>query len=578
MTPSPRRLGIALPLVLAAAAACDGARDGAPAERAAPPAAALAEQAAAAERGISADTLLADIRVLASDAFLGRAVGTAGEDSAVAYIGRRFREIGLAAGADSGRSYFQRVPLVGTTSRVDARAAVGGAATTLRHLEDVVAWSQRPDTLVRVDGAELVFVGYGVVAPELEWDDFKGVDVRGKTVVMLIGDPPVPDPRDSTRLDTAAFRGPAMTYYGRWTYKYDVAAERGAAAVLLVHQTGPAGYPWGVVQSNDRERFDVAGSTPHAPVEGWLHLDAARRLFAAGGHDFAALERLARTPEFRPVALGGGASFTVRNAVRRIESRNVVARLEGSDPAVRDEAVLFSAHWDGYGVGRPIGGDSIYNGALDDASGVAWLISTARAYKALPTAPRRSLLFVAFTGEEQGLLGARHYARQPVVPLARTLANVNMDTMNPWGRTRALVSLGYGQTTLEDLLAREAARDGRTVRPDPEPEKGYFYRADHLELARGGVPAVSFLFPGVDYAGKPEGYEARVRGAYIANDYHKPTDEVKADWDMAGVVDDTRLTFRVGLDVANGREWPTWKPGTEFLARREASLREAAAR
>jgi Zn-dependent M28 family amino/carboxypeptidase len=579
VTSPSRRFGTVLLLAFAAAAGCDGAPEKARDGQGAPRAAALAEQAAAAERGIAADTLLADIRALASDAFLGRAVGTAGEDSAVAYIGRRFRELGLAPGADSGRSYFQRVPLVGTTSRVEARVAVGGAApTTLRHLEDVVAWSQRPDTLVRVDGAELLFVGYGVVAPELGWDDFKGVDVRGKTVVMLVGDPPVPDPRDSTRLDTAAFRGAAMTYYGRWTYKYDAAAERGAAAVLLVHQTGPAGYPWGVVQSNDRERFDVAGAAPHAPVEGWLHLDAARRLFAAGGHDFAALERLARTREFRPVALGGTASFAARNAVRRIESRNVVARLDGSDPAVRDEAVLFSAHWDGYGVGRPIGGDSIYNGALDDASGVAWLISTARAYRALPTAPRRSLLFVAFTGEEQGLLGARHYARQPVVPLARTLANVNMDAMNPWGRTRSLVSLGYGQTTLEDVLAREAARDGRTVRPDPEPEKGYFYRADHLELARGGVPAVSFLFPGVDYADKPAGYEARVRGAYIANDYHKPTDEVKPDWDMAGVVDDTRLTFRVGLEVANGREWPTWKPGTEFLARREASLREAAAR
>jgi Zn-dependent M28 family amino/carboxypeptidase len=265
----------------------------------------------------------------------------------------------------------------------------------------------------------------------------------------------------------------------------------------------------------------------------------------------------------------------VHNAVRRIESRNVVARLEGSDPAARDEAVLFSAHWDGFGIGRPIAGDSIYNGALDDASGVAWLLSTARAFKSLPTAPRRTLVFVAFTAEEQGLLGARYYAQHPVVPLARTLANINMDAMNPWGRTRSLVSLGYGQTTLEDLLAREAAKDGRAVKPDPEPEKGYFYRADHLELARGGVPALSFLFPGVDYADQPADYGARVRGAYIADDYHKPTDEVKPDWDMAGMVDDTRLTFRVGLDVANGREWPAWKPGTEFRALREASLRGA---
>ena len=523
-------------------------------------------------RTIVAESILHDIRVLSSDAFEGRAVGTRGEDSAVTYIARRFRELGLRPGTADG-SYLQRVPLVGTTSQVESRITIGSLTNELRQLEDVVVWSQRPDTLVTVRDAELVFVGYGVVAPELGWDDFKDVDVRGKAVVMLIGDPPVPHPRDSTRLDPASFRGSAMTYYGRWTYKYEMAAERGAVAVLLVHQTGPAGYPWTVVQGNVRERFEVDGGRAHAPIEGWMQLEVARRLFAAGGHDFAALERAARTREFRPLPLGGTASFAARNTVRRIDSRNVVARLEGSDPAVRPEVVLFSAHWDGYGIGRPIAGDSIYNGALDDASGLAWLIATARAFTALPRAPRRSLLFIAFTAEEQGLLGARWYAHSPVVPLARTVANINMDAMNPWGRTRSIVSLGFGQTTLEDMLAREARRDGRVVKPDPEPEKGYFYRADHLELARGGVPALSFLFPGTDYVGKPAGYEARVRGAYIADDYHKPSDEVKPDWDMAGIVDDTRLTFRVGLEVANAAGWPIWKPGTEFRAAREASLR-----
>jgi Zn-dependent M28 family amino/carboxypeptidase len=308
-------------------------------------------------------------------------------------------------------------------------------------------------------------------------------------------------------------------------------------------------------------------------VEGWIQLEAARRLFAAGGHDFAAAERGARTREFRPLALGGTATFRVRNAVRRINSRNVVGRLPGSDPAVADEAVLFSAHWDSFGVGRAIDGDSIYNGALDDASGVAWLISTAQAYRSLRRAPRRTLVFVAFTAEEQGLLGARYYAQNPVVPLNRTLADINMDAMNPWGRTRSIVSLGHGQSSLETLLAAEAARDGRRVVPDPEPEKGYFYRADHLELARGGVPALSFLFPGTDYRDRPADYGERVRGAYIRDDYHKPSDEVKPDWDMAGIVEDTRLTFRVGLAVANGSEWPTWSAGSEFRAKREESLR-----
>jgi Zn-dependent M28 family amino/carboxypeptidase len=529
--------------------------------------------AARAARTITADGLRRDIRALAADGFEGRAPGTRGEDSAVAYIAGRFREIGLAPGNPDG-SWFQRVPLVGTTSRVEASATVGGTAMPLRQLEDVVAWSMRPDTQVAVTASELVFVGYGVVAPEYGWDDYKGVDVRGKTIVMLVGDPPVPDPRDGTRLDPATFRGAAMTYYGRWTYKYEIAAEKGAAAAIIVHQTGPAGYGWSVVAANAHERFEVAGAPAHVPVEGWMQLDVARRLFAAGGRDFDALERAARTRGFRPAALGGTATFDVRNAVRRVESRNVVARLDGSDPEVATQYVLYTAHWDGYGVGRPIGGDSIYNGALDDASGVAWVLANARAYRALPRAPRRTILFMAVTAEEQGLLGSRWYGQHPLYPLERTLADINMDIMNPWGRTRSVVSLGYGQSTLEELLAREAAADGRVVKPDPEPEKGYFYRADHFELARHGVPALSFLFPGGDdYVGKPADYGRRMRAAYVADDYHKPTDEPKPDWDLAGALDDTRLLFRVGLDVANGSEWPAWKPGSEFRARRESALK-----
>jgi Zn-dependent M28 family amino/carboxypeptidase len=558
--------GPAAALLLLASVGCAGqAGAGAPAS---PSGEAMEAAASGGGAAITGEGLLRDIRELASDRFQGRAVATPGEDSTVAYIARRFREMGLAPGMPDG-SYLQRVPLIGTTSRVEAAVRAGGTALPWRQLEEMVTWSHRPDSLVVVEPSDIVFVGYGVVAPELGWDDFKGVDVRGKTVVMLIGDPPVPDPRDTTRLDPAVFRGPAMTYYGRWTYKYDVAAERGAAAVLLVHQTGPAGYPWSVVQSNVRERFEVEGGPRHAPVEGWIQLETARALFAAGGHDFAALERAARTREFRPVSLGGTAGFRVHNAVRRVQSRNVVARIDGSDPAVRGEAVLFTSHWDSFGIGRPIGGDSIYNGALDDASGVAWMLSLAGAYRSMSPAPRRTLVFVAFTAEEQGLLGARWYAAHPVIPLNKTLADINMDAMNPWGRTRSIVSLGYGQTSLEDMLVRHAAAQSRTVVPDPEPEKGYFYRADHLELARGGVPALSFLFPGTDYVNPDAGYGERVRGAYIRDDYHKPSDEVKPDWDMTGIVDDTRLLFGVGLEVANGGEWPVWKPGSEFRARRE---------
>ena len=520
---------------------------------------------------ITAPPILADIKVLASDAFEGRAPGTRGEDSSVAFLQREFRRIGLAPGNPNG-SYIQPVPLVGTTSVIDTRITIGGKTTTPRPLEDIVAWSLRADTLVTVAPSDIVFVGYGVVAPEYQWDDFKGVDVRGKVVVMLVGDPPVPDARDSTRLDSTMFRGTAMTYYGRWTYKYETAAAHGAAAVLLVHQTGPAGYPWTTVQSNAREKLEIADGPAHSAVEGWIHLDFTKRLFADAGLDFAALERAARTRAFRPVALRGTAAITVHNTVRRMASRNVVARLDGSDPVLRNEYVVMSAHWDGYGIGRAINGDSIYNGALDDATGVAWLLAQARAFKALPVAPRRTIIFLAVTAEESGLLGSRWYGAHPLYPLTKTLANINMDAMNAYGRTKAIVSLGVGQSSLEDILSREAAKDARVVKPDPESEKGYFYRADHFEFARQGVPAMSFLFPGTDYRDKPAGYEQRVRGDYIARDYHKPSDDVKADWDLAGIVDDTRLTFRVACEVANGSTWPTWNAGSEFRARRLEAL------
>jgi Zn-dependent M28 family amino/carboxypeptidase len=522
-----------------------------------------------AESTITAAAILRDIGTLASDRFEGRAPGTRGEDSAVSYIEGEFRRIGLAPGNPDG-TYIQRVPLVGTTSTVEARTTFGGRTQPLEPLSDIVAWSLRPDSVVVVPPSEMVFVGYGVVAPEYRWDDFKGLDVRGKVVVMLVGDPPIPDPRDSTQLADSVFRGRAMTYYGRWTYKFEQGAKRGAAAVLLVHQTGPAGYGWSVVQSNAHEKFEVAGGPPHVPVEGWIQLDVARRLFAAGGKDFATLERAARTRAFQPVSLGGTASFTVRNAVRTIQSRNVVARLDGSDRKLRKEYVVLSAHWDAYGIGRPINGDSIYNGALDDASGVAWLLAEARAFKALSPAPRRSLIFLAVTAEEQGLLGSRWYGQHPLYPLSRTVADINMDAMNPWGRTKAIVSLGFGQSSLEALLAQEAAKDERVVLADPESEKGYFYRADHFEFARRGIPALSFLFPGTDYLGKPTDYGARRKGEYIARDYHKPSDDVKSDWDLGGIVDDTRLLFRVGLDVANGERWPVWATGSEFRTARRS--------
>jgi Zn-dependent M28 family amino/carboxypeptidase len=400
------------------------------------------------------------------------------------------------------------------------------------------------------------------------------VDVRGKTIIMLVNDPPVPDPAGTGGLDTSMFRGAAMTYYGRWTYKYEIAAEKGAAAALIVHETGPAGYPWEVVQGSfGAERMDIRSGqgSGTVPVEGWITEAKARELIAAAGGDFDTLKQAAMDREFRPVPLTATAAFRIDNSIREVRSQNVVARLTGSDPALRDEWIVYAAHWDHLGRDTTRAGDQIFNGAVDNATGTAGLLELAKAFRALPEPPARSVLFLAVTAEEKGLLGARHYAADPLYPLEKTLANINMDGLNTWGRTRDIVVIGLGNSTLDDILAEAAAAEGRTLAPDPEPEKGFFYRSDHFEFAKKGVPAL-YTDSGVEFIGKPEGYGAQKRDEYTANDYHKPSDEVKPDWDLSGAVDDLRLMFRVGLRVATDTAWPVWKAGTEFRAVREAML------
>ncbi len=530
----------------------------------------------AALAGVSGEEILSHIKVLASDEFEGRAPGSRGEELTVSYITDQFRKMGLKPGNPDG-TYVQSVPLVGQTATPSAHFDVGGKRIELKSPDDYVAVTRRVVPEINVNDSDVVFVGYGVTAPEYNWDDFKGVDVRGKTVLMLINDPPVPDPSDPPKLDAKTFKGEAMTYYGRWTYKYEKAAEKGAAACVIVHETGPAGYPYTTVASGRvGETFDIEAADRHmgrAAVESWITLDKAKELFAAAGHDFDRLKAAAARRDFRPVALDAKASFRLAVKSRRVLSRNVVARLEGSDPRRKNEYVVYSAHWDAFGRDPKQAGDQIRNGALDNGSGVAEMLEIARAFTRLPKAPRRSVLFLAVTAEESGLLGAKFYAENPLYPLERTLADINMDMMNLWGRTRSVVSIGYGNTTLEDLLAEVAAAQGKTVRPDPEPEKGFFYRSDHLEFMKRGVPALTFLHSGADYVGKPADYGPRKRREYTERDYHKPSDEVKADWDMAGAVDDVRLLFQVGLRVAEGERYPEWKPGTEFKARREEMLK-----
>jgi len=524
---------------------------------------------------ISAADLLAWTKTLSSDEFEGRAPGTPGEDRTVAWLTEQFKALGLAPGNPDG-TYVQKVPLAGMTSKSSATLAIGSRRMTLTPLDDFVAVSRRFTESVDVKDSEMVFAGYGVVAPEYGWDDYKSVDVKGKTIVMLVNDPAVRDPANPAALDEKFFKGRAMTYYGRWTYKYEIATEKGAAAAVIVHEEGPAGYPWGVVSGSwGRENFDLVRTDKNmgrVPVESWIQLGKAKELFRAAGKDFDALKKAATQKDFKPVPLGARATFQVRNTLREIQSRNVLAKVTGSDPKLKDEYVIYTAHWDHLGRDESLKGDQIFNGAHDNASGTAGLVALGRAFAKLDPAPKRSILFLAVTAEEKGLLGAKYYAENPLYPLAKTLANLNMDGLNQWGRTGDIVIVGLGNSTLDDVAIEVAREQGRTAKPDAEPEKGFYYRSDHFEFALQGVPA---LYPdsGAEFIGKPPGYSQQKRDEYTAKDYHKVSDEVKPDWDLSGAVEDLKLLFHVGYRVAQGDRFPEWKPGTEFKARREAMLK-----
>jgi len=523
---------------------------------------------------ISAASLLARTKVLASDEFEGRGPGTPGEEKTVKYLESEFKKLGLKPGNPNG-TYIQNCALVGITSKPTLSFVAGGQAMPLTHVNDFVAFSSRVSPKVEGKDTDVVFVGYGIVAPEYGWDDYKGLDVRGKTVVMLINDPPVM--AADGKLDTKTFGGNAMTYYGRWTYKYEIAAKKGAAACLIVHETAPAAYPFAVVVSSwTRENFEI--STPdknagHIALSGWLTLDSATKLFAAAGKDYPTLKKSAVTREFRPVSLNAKASFTVHNTLREVASRNVAALLPGAHATLKNEYVIYSSHWDHLGRDERLKGDQIYNGAADNAAGVAVLLEMAGAMKSLPPAqqPKRSVLFLAVTAEEKGLLGSRYYAQNPLYPLTKTLANINMDGANQFGPTTDFEVIGHGASTLDDVAAAIAKEQGRTIVPDTHPERGSYYRSDHFEFAKEGVPAF-YGKSGKAFIGQPADYGEKKVNEYIAKDYHQPTDEVKPDWTFEGAAQDTAFLMQLGLRVANGDKWPEWKPGNEFKARRDAML------
>ncbi len=505
--------------------------------------------------------------VLGSDAFGGRAPGTAGEELTVAYLVEQFEALGLEPG--NGDSWVQDVPITSVTTDPATVLSIRGkdVERDLVYAEEMVVFTQRQLEQVAVADSELVFVGYGITAPERDWDDYGDLDVSGKTVVVLINDP------GFATQDPTVFNGNTMTYYGRWTYKFEEAARRGAAAALIVHQTAPAAYGWDVVRNSwsgpqigltaDNRNVD------RVAAEGWITESVARDLFSAAGADFDALKAAAATPGFQAVPLADlSLSAQLSNTLSSARSRNVMARLPGT--AFPEEHIVYSAHWDHLGT-KEGEGDQIYNGASDNASGVAALLALARLHSNAGVG-QRSLLFLAVTAEEAGLLGAEWYVENPPHALETTVANLNMDNIYGGvdGRTRDVAVVGFGNSELENLLAVAADRQGRVLVQEPNPEKGYYYRSDHFNFARFGVPAL-YLTRGVDSLEHGSDWGQRQLDNYVINDYHKPSDEYSPDWDLSGAAENVLLFHDIATELAAGRDWPNWNEGTEFKSARDAS-------
>jgi Zn-dependent M28 family amino/carboxypeptidase len=528
-----------------------------------------AEKKAAAT--IRADGLRGDIRFLASDLLEGRGPATRGDQLAQAYIAARFEAIGLEPGAPGG-GYIQPLDIVGVRSHNPETFHFrhGGDGLDLRFREDFIGFSGVPETEARIEDAEVVFVGYGIVAPEYGWDDYKGADLKGKVLLMMNN-----DPADDPKL----FAGKTRLYYGRWDYKYEMAGRQGAAGAIIIHTTPSAGYPWQVVQTSwTGEGFGLPDDpTPRIRMKAWATEDASRKIARLGAQDLDALRAAAEKKDFRPVPLGVTLSVVLKNDVSKKQTANVIGRLPGRDPAVAKEAVLYTAHHDHLGTkaDAKLGEDAIYNGALDNASGVAAILAVAEAMAALPQPPRRSVYFAAVAAEEQGLLGSRYLAQHPPIPAGRIAADINVDGINIFGRSRDLTMIGLGKSNLDDWITALAAMQGRHVVPDQFPDKGYFYRSDQFSLAKVGVPA-AYLEAGTDIIGKPAGWGKEQHDAFEAKDYHQPSDELRDTWDLSGAVEDAQLLFYLGVRVGNAAVMPAWKPGDEFEAARKKAIAEAA--
>jgi len=527
---------------------------------AAPP----ARTSPAAERVITTDSIRAHVRFLASDLLEGRGPGTRGDALAEAYIATQLESLGLHPAGSQG--FFQPFDIVGVDGHADViQFTRGRESLALRHPDEVIAVAGDQAAHTALNGTELVFVGYGIRAPEYAWDDFKGQDVRGKVLLILNS-----DPED----DPTLFAGRTRLWYGRWDYKFQMAAKVGAAGALILHTPHSAGYPWQVVRTSwTGPQFSVPTTDARVPVRGWITEEACRKLLALSGKNLDDLVRAANRRDFHPVSLGIGVSTAFDSRIERTHTANVLAVLPGSDPRLAGETVLYTAHHDHLGIRADAapGEDAIYNGAEDNASGVALMLAVARAYAALPTPPRRSILFAAVAAEEQGLLGSEYLASHAPVPLGRIAVDINIDGANVFGRTRDVTVIGLGKTDLDPTLRALARGQGRVLRGDQLPDRGYFYRSDQFSFARAGVPA-SYFESGLDYRGRPAGWGRERREAWEETRYHQPSDELTPDWDLSGAVEDARLQFALGYSVAQASTLPAWIPGDEFEAARKRSL------
>ena len=514
---------------------------------------------------ISAEEYARHIATLSADEFEGRKPGTAGERKTVEYLVAEFKKLGLEPG--NGDSFLQQVPIVEITAGSDARLQLGSAE--LKYMQDMVIWTKRLVPEISVADSPLVFVGHGVVAPELGWNDYAGVDMRGKTAVILINDP------GFATNDANLFRGRAMTYYGRWTYKFEEAMRQGAAGALIIHDDVPAAYPWDTVQNSwsgpQLDTVAADGNASRAAIEGWITRSAGDALLRQNGLSYEQMLQAASRPGFKPIELAQRASGSLRNAIRRSSSPNVIARLPGSKHP--DEYVFYMAHWDHLGRAFGRSGDTIFNGALDNATGTAGLLTIAKAYSEMRQRPERSIVFLAVTLEESGLLGSAYYVANPVYPLNRTVAAFNMDAITWGGPTKDVTVVGYGASELEDYLLRAARRQDRVVMPEPTPENGFFFRSDHFNFAKVGVPAL-FIKLGVEDREKGAEWAKARNAEFTLKDYHKPSDEFRPGTDLRGGLEDVTLLYDIGRTLANERRFPQWYPQSEFRAARDRSLKD----